>query len=171
VKSIELETERLTLRIPNHSDDQFFLDLLNSEGWLENIGDRNVKTLEQSRTYIDVLISDHKKDGYGFYVAETKDTGKKVAMAGLIKRKDLEDIDIGFAALPAFYKNGYTFEAAETVLKHAFDQLKLKTILAITTQENTASQKLLEKLGLTLDSHIIFEDEELLKFKIENKGE
>jgi len=161
----------LNLRIPVESDDHFFLDLLNSKGWLDNIGDRNVKTLEQSRDYIDVLISDHKKDGFGFYVVETKDDKESVAMAGLIKRDNLDYVDIGFAALPQFYNNGYTSEAAQAVLDHALKNLNLSTILAITTKDNLASQNLLRKIGLLLDEEIIYEDEELLKFKIERRSE
>ena len=45
-----LETERLRLREFTLNDAAFIIELLNSPGWLQFIGDRNVKTEEQART-------------------------------------------------------------------------------------------------------------------------
>lgn len=50
--------------------------------------------------------------------------------------------------MPAYFKRGYGYEAAKAVLDYANDILNLPTILAFTVKENTASIKLLEKLGL-----------------------
>nr|QQZ48987.1 hypothetical protein JKL49_17315 [Phenylobacterium glaciei] len=47
-----LETERLFLRHLTPDDDAFILELLNEPGFLENIGDRKVRTLEDARRYV-----------------------------------------------------------------------------------------------------------------------
>ncbi len=68
---------------------------------------------------------------------------------------------------------GYGFEAANAVLNYAQKELKLTTILGITLEENTASQKLLEKIGLRQIDTIFIEGdkEELLLFSNEISSE
>ena len=72
-------------------------------------------------------------------------------MCGLLKRDELPDPDIGFAFLPDFWNQGYAYEAAAAVMKDARERLNLQRILAITNQDNEASIKLLQKLGLQIE--------------------
>ena len=58
-------------------------------------------------------------------------------------------MDIGFSLLPQFEKKGFVFEAATFLLQYAKENFGLKKVSAITMEENTASRKLIEKLGLT----------------------
>lgn len=63
----------------------------------------------------------------------------------------LEDVDIGFAFLPAFRGKGYAREAAAATLDHARDQLGLRRVAAIVAPGNAASTRLLERLGLRFE--------------------
>ena len=62
--------------------------------------------------------------------------------------------DIGFAFLPAYWNQGYAFESAAAVMDHARERLKLGRILAITSPDNEASGKLLDKIGLRFERMI-----------------
>ena len=46
------ETERLIIRPTSENDAAFVFELLNTPKWIKYIGDRNVKTLKDSREYI-----------------------------------------------------------------------------------------------------------------------
>ena len=72
-------------------------------------------------------------------------------MCGQIKRDTLDDIDLGFALLPAARGRGYTREAAAAVLEHGFSALALKRIVAITDIDNAASARVLEAVGLRFE--------------------
>jgi RimJ/RimL family protein N-acetyltransferase len=72
-------------------------------------------------------------------------------MCGLLKRDELPDADIGFAFMPDFWNKGFAYEAAAAVMNDARERLKLERILAITNQDNEASIKLLQKLGLRFE--------------------
>jgi RimJ/RimL family protein N-acetyltransferase len=72
-------------------------------------------------------------------------------MCGLLKRDELPEPDIGFALMPDFWNKGFAFEAAAAVLQDAHDRLKLQRILAITSLDNDASIKLLERLGFKFE--------------------
>ena len=45
-------TERLILQEATLKSANFLLKLLNSEGWIKNIGDRNVKTIKEAENYL-----------------------------------------------------------------------------------------------------------------------
>ena len=155
------ETDRLALRRFTLEDAAFVLELLNEPGWLRFIGDRNVRTLEDARAYLERgSIGHYARRGYGFYRVELKATGEPVGMSGLIKRDALDDVDIGFAQLARHAGRGYAQEAAAEVVRHAREDVGLARLVAITTPDNVRSISLLEKLGMRFERTIRLSDDE-----------
>ncbi len=161
-----IQTERLELREYTLKDAPFIFKLMNSEGWLKNIGDRNIKTIEDAEAYMQKnYLSSYEKHGFGPYLVSLKEDGTPLGSAGLYKRDNLEYPDVGFAFLPEFANKGYAFEAANAVMQFAAETLKIETIVGITIPENFSSIKLLKKLGLSEFGTYTYEDgEELLLF-------
>ncbi len=169
---IVLETERLILREFNLTDVQFIIQLLNSEGWIKFIGDRNIKTEEQAKEYLlNGPIKSYHENGFGLSLVELKSNSESIGMCGLIKREGLDHPDIGFAFLPEFSGKGYAVEIAKEVMNYAKKELKLSCVMAITLPNNTTSIKLLKKIGLNFDKIFSFPNstEELLLFIVENE--
>ncbi|NRF94092.1 GNAT family N-acetyltransferase [Paenibacillus frigoriresistens] len=165
-----LETERLILRHQTIEDAAFILELLNDPSWIQYIGDRGVRTIDNARDYIlKGALDMYSRLGFGFYLTELKDGGIPIGICGLVKRDFLEDVDVGFAFLPKFWGKGYAFEAASAVMCYAQSVLGLKRIVAITSEDNQASAKLLEKLGLHFESMIRYAgtDEQVSLFAID----
>ena len=150
-----LETDRLILRQLSTEDAAFILELVNEPSFIQNIGDRGVRTLEDARAYIlRIAISSYEKNGFGLYLVELKDSAQSIGMCGLIKRDGLEDVDIGYAFLPRFWLNGYAVEAATAVKDYARDMLGLKRLVAITDPANQGSIRVLEKIGLKYEKMV-----------------
>ena len=142
-----LETERLRLRQFSVDDAPFILTLLNEPSFLRYIGDKNVRSLEDARQYIlNGPVASYERNGFGLYRVELRESGTPIGMCGLLKRDELPDPDLGFAFLPDFWGKGFAFEAAVAVLKDARERLDLQRLLAITSLDNDASIKLLERL-------------------------
>lgn len=162
---IVLETERLRIRHLEMTDDAFILELLNEPGWLKNIGDRGVHTLEDAQRYIENgPRTSYAKNGFGLYAVELKDSGVVIGMCGLIKRDTLEDVDIGYALLERYWSKGYAYEAASAVLDYGFKTIGLKRIVAIIEPSNEASARVLEKIGLRFDRIVTLgEDKQVSK--------
>lgn len=143
-----LETARLTLRQFTNEDAGFIVELVNTSGWLEFIGDRNIHSEEDAINYLqNGPIKSYCENGFGSSMVELKD-GTPIGMCGILKRDSLENPDIGFAFLPAYMGKGYALEIANATLHHATHQWNLKTICAITDPGNVRSIGLLEKIGL-----------------------
>jgi RimJ/RimL family protein N-acetyltransferase len=165
------ETDRLFLRPTSEEDAAFVLELMNTPKWLQNIGDRNVKSVEDAKAYIQNKMRPQlERLGYSNYTVIRKSDAAKLGSCGLYDRAGLEGVDIGFAFLPAYEKQGYALEAASKMKEVGRSHFGLTKISAITTKENIGSQKLLEKLGLTFVKIIrLAEDsEDLLLYQWES---
>lgn len=148
---IVAETARLRLHLLEEGDAEFIVDLLNQPSFLRFIGDRGVRTPEDARAYIrNGPVASYAAHGHGLYRVELKDGGTAIGICGLLKRPSLEDVDIGFALLPAYWSMGYAEESARAVLEHA-RLLGLDRIVAITSVDNESSIRLLEKLGFAFE--------------------
>jgi RimJ/RimL family protein N-acetyltransferase len=147
-----VETERLLLRPFTVDDAEFILALLNEPSFIRYIGDKNVRNLEQARQYIlNGPVASYERHGFGLGLVELRESHTPIGMCGLLKRDELPDPDIGFAFLPAFWKQGFGFEASKAVLDDARERLRVERILAITSLDNDASIKLLERLGFSFE--------------------
>lgn len=144
-----LRTERLTLIPPTEADADFVLELLNDPGWLQNIGDRGVRTLDDARSYI------VERFGKSLWLVVRDAAGERLGMCGIVEgREGLDSPDLGYAFLARHSGKGYATEAARVVLAHAREVLGLTKIAAITTPTNTASQRVLEKVGFKFQQMI-----------------
>ena len=158
------ESARLVLRLARRDDAAFLLKIVNQASWIRHIGDRKVRTLEDAERYVDTrMLEPVRKHGFGMYVIELKASGAPVGLCGLVKRDTLPDPDLGFALLDEHAGHGYALEAAEAMLHHARETLKIARLLAITSPANARSEKLLGKLGFRLDDapHVNPEGEHL----------
>lgn len=159
-----LQTQRLTLRELTEDDAPLMLAVLSDPDFLRNVGDRGVRTEEDARRYIvDGPMAMYQRNNFGMYKVELND-GIAIGLCGLVRRDGLDDVDIGFAFLPDYRKQGYAREAAEAVMDYGRDVIGLKRIVAIAQPDNAPSIRLLEKLGLQAERTIQLpkEDEELV---------
>ena len=162
-----LETERTILREVIVDDAEFILDLLNQPSFIKYIGDRNVRTIDEARDYIESRFTEsYKKLGFGMWAVELKETNAPVGICGFVKRDSLPDTDIGFALLPQYERKSYAFESAAAVMKYGRDVLQIKRVLAITSKDNESSGRLLGKLNFKFERLIVLSagDEELKLF-------
>jgi RimJ/RimL family protein N-acetyltransferase len=150
--AIELRTDRLILREATEEDAPFFLDLLNQPEFVRFIGDRGVRNLRDAREYVrSRLIASYECHGFGLWIAVRQTDGAVLGICGLVKRDTLPDVDIGFAFLPRHGSRGYALESARAVLDWARGRLGLRRIVAITDPANSASIRLLERIGLRFE--------------------
>lgn len=165
-----LDTERLILRQFTTDDALLILKLLNEPSFIQNIGDRQVRTIEDACSYlVNGPLASYSKNGFGLWLVVLKETAEPIGMCGLIKRDNLKDVDIGYALLPHFWSKGYAVEAAQAVKAYAKDVIGLKRIVAITDPANEGSIRVLEKIGMRFESMVRLspDDIELKLFAID----
>ncbi len=153
-----LETGRLRLRRLAEADAPFILRLLNEPSFLENIGDKQVRTLEQAKAYLEGgPLKSYAVHGHGLNRVELKDGGEPIGICGLIKRDQFVDVDLGYALLPEFGGKGYITEAAAAVLDQGRRDLGFTRFIAIVSPANARSIRVLDKLGFTAAGDVVLE--------------
>lgn len=146
-----MNTDRLSIRALQVSDADFIFELVNTEGWLKFIGNRNVSSTIEAVAYINKILAN---SNISYWVIELKSDHTPIGIVTFIKRDYLDHPDIGFAFLPAFTGKGYALEATNAVLQQLAAEKKLTRILATTIPENTSSVNLLKKMGLQFQKEI-----------------
>jgi RimJ/RimL family protein N-acetyltransferase len=146
---------RIALRPFTLDDAGFIVELLNDTDWLRFIGDRGVRTLDDARAYLQSGPIAHAA-AHGFALGAVIATGHDapIGMCGLIRREGLDDVDLGYAFLPAARGRGYAREAAAAWLARGFDDFGLKRIVAITMPDNGPSQRVLEGIGMRFERRL-----------------
>ncbi len=154
-------TNRLSLKRLSLQDSNFIMELLNTPGWIQFIGDRNITSKEKAAEYIEKIM---ENPNVVYWVVSIKEDQTPIGLVTLIKRDYLEHHDIGFAFLPQYNGKGYAMEASDAILSALTKDPAHSHIVAITLRENTTSIRLLEKMGLRFDKEVDDNGETLLLY-------
>lgn len=156
-----LETQRLVIRKLIIEDAHFFFELVNDPDWIRFIGDRNVRTLDDAKEYLENRIfKSYEESGFGFYAVTLKSTEEVKGISGFVKRDELKHVDVGFAFLPIGRGKGYALESTQALMNYGIKTLNFQHILAIANKDNERSHHLLKKLGFAFQKYVRLYDEE-----------
>ena len=152
---MHLTTPRLRLRPFTPLDAPYVLQALNEPSFVEHIGDRGVRTLDDAARWLrDGPLASYAANGFGLLAVEERAGGATIGMCGLVRRAGLPAVDLGYALLPAAWGRGYAEEAATAVRDEAHRVLGLGRLLAITSPENAPSIRVLLKLGFRAEGAV-----------------
>ncbi len=144
-----LITKRLKIRPLALTDKDFIYSLTNTSGWLQFIGDRNIKNVLDAENYIKKILG---SPNYYYSIFELNDSKKPIGIVTFVKRDNQEFQDFGFATLAEYEGKGFTYEASKKYLESLDENGSYDTILGITKPTNIKSISLLEKLGFNLSA-------------------
>lgn len=159
-----LQSERLHIAPIQNGDAEFMQRLVNTEGWIQYIGQRNIDNVEEAEKYIQRM---NTADNCQTWSVKFMEDERPIGIITLVKRDYLDSHDLGFAFLPEYQNRGFAFEAANAVLSHLRQAQNFEHLYAITIPENSNSMRLLEKLGFRFEKEIAADDEQLWLFRIE----
>lgn len=149
--TIILETDRIKLRRWEDSDREPFARMNNDPLIMEYFP--RPLTEADSNRLVDRFIKHFDKHSYGLYVLERKEDGAFMGFTGLqkvpFKAPFTPATEIAWRLDYEFWGKGYASEAAAAVLKHGFDDVGLKEIVAFTVFDNKRSLGVMEKIGMT----------------------
>jgi RimJ/RimL family protein N-acetyltransferase len=151
-----IETKRLLLRRIALSDAAFIVRLLNEPSFRQYIGDRNVRTVDDARAYIErVHLASYQANGFGAFLVVTRADAQPLGICGLMVETWLDAPDIAYAFVPTAGGRGYALEAAAGVMEYAHRALGLTRVVAIVQHDNERSIRLLQKLGYRQDGTVV----------------
>ena len=117
--------------------------------------DGSILNREQSLAYIDQNIDSYAKFNFGRYTLREKKSLRLIGMCGFLKTE--MGIDFGYRLSKDIWGCGLGFEAANAVLNYGVDSIGLKHCVAGVMPGNSASIKILDRLGFVYQKDVIFD--------------
>ena len=115
-----------------------------------------------TRTQSDAMVANYEAEwpalGFGSWTATERATGQLVGLGGLRVHTGDYGVAMRVAFSPDAQGKGYGPEFGRAALAFAFEVARLDRVVAITRLENLASQRSLEKFGMTREREIRTED-------------
>ncbi len=117
-----------------------------------------VKTPAGVRGWMENCIGNYSKSGLGIWAVVEKNTNGIIGYCGLIPFPNIDgqpEIEVGFRLLRVCWGQGYATEAAGSVRDYAFDVLYASRLISLVDPQNTASVRVVEKLGMCYEKDIM----------------
>jgi [ribosomal protein S5]-alanine N-acetyltransferase len=166
-----VETERLLLRPFVEDDAEEFFRFNNDPLVMRYTGNPLMGSVEEARAgLLSRPIADYRTHGYGRWACVCKADGKLIGFAGLKFLPELNEVDLGYRLLPAYWGKGLATEASVASLGYGFDRLGLRRIIGLVDPENVASVRVLEKVGMRFEDHIDYFDSRVARYAITSPG-
>ena len=144
-----LETERCRLREHTVNDYEAILDIYQDESMTKYIAP--LFEPDEERQYLQQYIDNiYKFFGYGLWLIVDKNTGEVIGRAGVETRENCMDenqVELSYQVKKQFQGQGIATEVCRAIVEYAFDILKKQSIIARVDKDNTASRRVIDKLG------------------------
>ncbi len=152
-----LETQRLILREFQPKDSYKLAPILANPQVME-FSPTGILSFEQTSMKVDGFINSYKKHGFGKWAIIHKRSNQLIGYCGIAVEQvdNVDEPEIGYRLAPEFWRKGLATEAAAAVVKQGFRQFNLPYILGIVEPTNTASVRVLKKLGMKYERKTIF---------------
>lgn len=123
---------------------------------------------DHSARRLERLMKHQEKLGYSLWAVLERGSASFVGYCGLIPLAHKgPEIEIAYGFLVPYWGRGYATESARAWIGHGFDELGLDRIIGIVSEENAASRRVLEKIGMTYDGPDVYEGNPVLRYVAE----
>ena len=140
-----LETERLTIRNFKISDWEALHEMISqyvSSGLAAYEPHQWPTSPEEIRKITEWFAS-----GDSYFAVCLKNTNRFIGFVALNPEQKEREFNLGYIFNFDYHGKGYATEACRAILSHAFDRLQAQRVITGTAAANTASVRLLERLG------------------------
>jgi len=143
-----IETERLLMRPLTRDDLPALISLRADEEVSRYLGGAAMQSEEAVTKRFEFYLDCHARHGIGMNLLLGKDGGEVLGWGGLQPLEDTGEIEVGYGFAKAHWGKGYATETAAAWLRYGFETAQLARVVAVAYPENTASRRVMEKLGM-----------------------
>jgi RimJ/RimL family protein N-acetyltransferase len=144
----EITTKSLRLRHFRKDDIETYAEMMGDDEiarWFpKGIG----YTLEEAQKSFDNILSHWNKYGFGLWAITRRESPCLIGRCGLNYIPETSEVEIDFVLAGRYWKKGYATEAAQASLYYGFKILSLDRIIALAKPENSASLRVIKKIGM-----------------------
>ncbi len=144
----EITTKRLQLRHFRKEDIETYAEIMGDNEIAKWFPKGAGYTHEEAKKSLDNILSHWKKYGFGLWAITKKENSFLIGRCGLNYILETSEVEIDFVLASRYWKKGYATEAAKASLYYGFKILSLDRIIALAKPENSASLRVIKKIGM-----------------------
>ena len=144
-----ITTPRLCLRPFAQTDEIRLHRILNEPNILQYFPRTDPPDMERVQGLIERQLNHWLEHDLGWWAVVPHGQTELTGWNGLQYLPETDEVEVGYLLSKQFWGRGYATEGAQASLKFGFETLGLSQIIGLTHPENTASQHVLEKCGLS----------------------
>ena len=142
------DTPRLRVRRIEPGDGVAMLAVYGDAEAMRWVGDGRPLIRAQCEEWIDVTLRNYATRGYGMVALVERSTGGSIGFCGLVHPDGQPEAEIKYALRRDHWGQGLATEAAAALLAWGASALGLQQVIATAALENTASHRVLLKVGM-----------------------
>ena len=162
-----ITTPRLVLRPFNMNDRDLLFAIVQEPDVFRYFPTTSAWPLEKVERYIYYQIAHWQRFKYGHWAMVLRETGQIIGWDGLEYLPDTNETEVGYLLSRAFWGKGYATESTSAIVKFGMTKVGLKEIIGLTHPENIASQRVLEKSGLSFTRSAYYFGMEMFRYAIQ----
>jgi ribosomal-protein-alanine N-acetyltransferase len=171
--NLVLETERLILREMLPSDAPSLFEMDSNPNVHQYLWNKPVTSIDEVYEYIELVRNQYLENNIGRFVVILKETNELIGWAGLkynteMVNNKVDFYDIGYRLNEKFWGKGYASEATVAWLDYGFETMKIQIMEAAAHTENSASNRILQKIGMQMTEQYLEDGVSWNWYKLEN---
>jgi len=150
----KLESARLVTRMLTEDDIPIWADFFADKEAVEFFPSFVLSSnLDSAKHWVDKQLARYADHRFGLQALIDMKSGDFVGQCGLIKQEvdNKEEIEVGYHIFKKYWGQGFAPEAARLFIEYAFQHNLTSSIISIIHKENTKSQSVAKKNGLTIE--------------------
>jgi len=150
----EIQTERLLLRKVTPGDAEDMLAYISDPEVARHTTWEPYDSIEQVRDHLRSVISNYERGEPANWGVTLRESGRLIGMCGFMAgswEPEYARASLGYAIAREYWDRGLTTEAVRAAIAFGFNHLSLNRIEARCIAENTASERVMQKAGLSYE--------------------
>jgi ribosomal-protein-alanine N-acetyltransferase len=149
-----IETDRVRLLSWKESDAEKFQRISSDPEVMRYINGGRPWSSGELAEFIGRQMRHETSRGFCLWRMVGKTDGETIGLCGLqpLAIGGRDEVEIGWWLAPGCWGKGLATEAAQSVLRYAFECAGLERVIAIAIPENLASRRIMEKIGMRYES-------------------
>ena len=161
MSEIQMETERLLLRMWREDDFEAYAEICADPEVMRYLGGKTFNRMEAWR-HMAMMVGHWQLLGYGHWVVEEKASGKFIGRIGFLNGEGWPGFELGWTLARPAQGRGYAIEGARRALEYAFTEMDRDHVISLINPLNAASIRVAERLGEKVEGRTDLFDTEVL---------
>jgi RimJ/RimL family protein N-acetyltransferase len=162
-----IETERLVLRGWSDADTDAWGEISADPEVMRWLGEERGLSLGDAWREMARLAGHWALKGFGHWALELRETGELAGRAGLLQPPDWPGLEVGWTVKRSLWGRGLAGEAGRAAMDWARDDLGADHVISLIADDNHASQRVAEKLGMSVEGRATVHGYDLRVFGVD----